>query len=116
MTVTEGDAAPAFEMAATGDRLVSLIGQRGRLFVLYFYPKADTPGCTREACAFQEALPALEKFAAKYGLTFPRASGTAEAFGSWVEKSMCGRRYTTTPREPEDSSCQMLRAGLHPRA
>ena len=114
MTVTEGDAAPAFEMAATGDRSVSLIGQRGRPFVLYFYPKADTPGCTREACAFQEALPALgrtgvsvigvskdklpalEKFAAKYGLTFPLASdttGTAEAFGTWVEKSMYGRKY-----------------------
>jgi thioredoxin-dependent peroxiredoxin len=92
-----------------------LQAMNGRPFVLYFYPKADTPGCTKEACAFQEALPrfenigvevigvskdkmpALEKFAAKYGLSFPLASdaGTqvAESYGTWVEKSMYGRKY-----------------------
>ncbi len=88
---------------------------KGKPFVLYFYPKADTPGCTKEACAFQEALPQLgkigidvigvspdkmkpiEKFAEKYGLTFPLASDesttVAEAYGTWVEKSMYGRKY-----------------------
>ena len=114
MSLVEGDAAPAFTMAATGGRTVSLAGLQGRPFVLYFYPKADTPGCTTEACAFQEALPALggigievigvskdamkpiERFAAKHGLTFPLASdadGVAEAYGAWVAKSMYGKAY-----------------------
>ena len=114
MSITEGAAAPDFAMPATGGRTVSLAGQRGRPFVLYFYPKADTPGCTKEACAFQEALAglgevgvdvigvskdkmtALERFAAKYGLAFPLASdesGVAEAYGAWVEKSMYGKHY-----------------------
>ncbi len=114
MSVTEGDTAPDFSMAATGGRSVSLAAMKGRPFVLYFYPKADTPGCTTQACAFQEALPALgrigidvigvskdamkpiERFAAKYALTFPLASdasGVAEAYGSWGEKSMYGKTY-----------------------
>ena len=114
MSVAEGDAAPDFEMAATGGRTVSLAAMAGTPFVLYFYPKADTPGCTKEACAFQEALPALghtglavigvskdamkpiERFAEKYGLTFPLASdagGVTEAYGAWVEKSMYGKTY-----------------------
>lgn len=115
MSVAEGDAAPEFELPATGGRSVSLAGFKGRPFVLYFYPKADTPGCTKEACAFQEALPrlgdigievvgvskdkmpALEKFAARYGLEFPLASdesgAVVEAFGAWIEKSMYGRKY-----------------------
>jgi peroxiredoxin Q/BCP len=112
--VKEGDPAPAFSLAATGGRTVSLAAMQGRPFVLYFYPKADTPGCTTEACAFNEALtrfkglgidvigvspdkvPALEKFAGKYGLTFPLASdpekATARAYGAWGEKVFMGRR------------------------
>ncbi len=115
MSVAEGDLAPNFEMPATGGRTVSLAGLSGKPFVLYFYPKADTPGCTTEACAFQEALPQLghigldvigvspdkmkpiEKFAEKFSLTFPLASDetktVAEAYGTWVEKSMYGRKY-----------------------
>lgn len=114
MSISEGDAAPPFEMPASGGRTVSLHGQAGRPFVLYFYPKADTPGCTKEAQAFQEALPELatigvdvigvskdamkpiEKFAEKYGLAFPLASdpgGVVEAYGAWVEKSMYGKNY-----------------------
>ncbi len=107
--------APDFTMPATGGRTVSLSGMKGKPFILYFYPKADTPGCTKEACAFQEASPGLEeigldvigvspdkikpieRFATKYGLTFPLASdedhAVAERFGSWVEKSMYGRKY-----------------------
>ena len=112
--LTEGAAAPDFDLPATGGRRVSKAGFAGRPFVLYFYPKANTPGCTTEACAFQEALPALgasgldvvgvspdamkpiETFAAKYSLTFPLASDagqTAAAYGTWVEKSMYGRKY-----------------------
>ncbi len=114
MTLSAGDAAPEFTMPATHGREVALARLRGKPFVLYFYPRADTPGCTKEACAFQQALPqlghigatvigvskdklpALEKFAEKYGLEFPLASdqsGVAEAFGAWVEKSMYGRTY-----------------------
>jgi peroxiredoxin Q/BCP len=115
MSVTEGAPAPEFRMPATGGLEVSLAALRGRPVVLYFYPKADTPGCTKEACAFQEALPALgrigaevigvsrdplpalEKFAAKYGLAFPLAAdATGEvsaAYATWVEKSMYGRTY-----------------------
>lgn len=115
MSVAEGDPVPDFTMAATGGRTVSRAGFKDRPFVLYFYPKADTPGCTKEACAFQEALPqlghigvevvgvskdkmpALEKFAAKFDLKFSLASDEAgsvvEAFGAWVEKSMYGRKY-----------------------
>jgi thioredoxin-dependent peroxiredoxin len=118
--VKDGDAAPEFELPASGGQLVSLAAMRGRPFVLYFYPKADTPGCTKEACAFQEALPQLgkiginvigvspdkmppiEKFAAKYRLTFPLASDAekkaAEAYGTWVEKSMYGRKYMGVER------------------
>jgi thioredoxin-dependent peroxiredoxin len=112
MSIAVGAPAPDFTMPATGGRTVSLTGQRGRPFVLYFYPRADTPGCTREACAFQDtlpqfdsvgidiigvsrdAMPALERFAAKYNLSFPLASdasGVAEAYGAWVEKTMYGK-------------------------
>ena len=115
MSVTDGDVAPDFEMPATGGRTVSLASMKGKPFILYFYPKADTPGCTKEACAFQAEMPAfsgigidvigvspdkikpIEKFAAKYGLTFPLASdeahAVAERYGTWVEKSMYGRKY-----------------------
>lgn len=115
MSLTDGDTAPDFQMQATGGRTVSLAGYKGKPFILYFYPKADTPGCTKEACAFQEAMPKLEeiglevigvspdkikpieKFAAKYGLTFPLASdedhAVAERYATWVEKSMYGRKY-----------------------
>ncbi len=115
MSVQQGDEAPEFQMPASGGRTVSLKAMKGRPFVLYFYPKADTPGCTKEACAFQEALPQLahigidvigvskdplppiEKFADKYKLTFPLASdesaGVAEAYGTWGEKSNYGRKY-----------------------
>ena len=115
MTINAGDQAPDFKLSACGGREVSLAGQNGKPFVLYFYPKADTSGCTKQACAFEEALPQfgalgldiigvspdpmppIEKFASKYKLTFPLASDTeksaAEAYGVWVEKSMYGRKY-----------------------
>ncbi len=115
MSLPEGAPAPDFELPASQGRTVSNAALKGRPYVLYFYPKADTSGCTKEACAFQEALPqlghlglevigvsrdpvkALDKFAVKYGLAFPLASDEAgtltEAYGVWVEKSMYGKKY-----------------------
>ena len=115
MSLAEGDPAPDFTLPASFGRTVSLAALKGKPFLLYFYPKADTPGCTREACAFQEALPQLghtglevigvskdkmkpiEKFAEKYKLSFPLASDednkVAAAYGAWVEKSMYGKKY-----------------------
>jgi peroxiredoxin Q/BCP len=110
-----GDKAPAFSMEASGGRKVSSKDLKGQPYLLYFYPKADTPGCTKQACGVQEALPQLgklglevigvspdamppiEKFAKKYGLDFPLASDedhkVAEAYGVWVQKSMYGKTY-----------------------
>lgn len=110
-----GATAPDFTMPATGGRSVSAEALKGRPYLLYFYPKADTPGCTKQACGLQEALPDLgkiglevigispdamppiEKFAAKYKLTFPLASDAdqkvALSYGTWVEKSMYGKTY-----------------------
>jgi peroxiredoxin Q/BCP len=115
MSIEIGQKAPEFSLPASGGRTVSLSELKGKPFVLYFYPKADTPGCTKEACAFQEALPQLgkigvtvigvskdpikpiEKFAEKYKLTFPLASDpeakVIEAYGAWQEKSMYGKTY-----------------------
>ena len=113
--IAVGAPAPGFELEASGGRRVSSETLRGQPYLLYFYPKADTPGCTKQACGIQEALPALgklgltvigispdglpaiEKFAKKYGLEFPLASDpehkAAEAYGTWVEKSMYGKKY-----------------------
>lgn len=115
MSLSEGSSAPDFSMPATGGRTVSLADLKGKPFVLYFYPRADTPGCTKEACAFQAGLPdfsklgvtvigvskdsmkALEKFAEKYTLEFPLASDpeakVINAYGAWQEKSMYGKKY-----------------------
>ena len=115
MSVEVGKKAPAFEMPTDGEGTVSLKAMKGKKFVLYFYPKDDTPGCTTEACAFRDNLPAFEgidaeiigvskdtpakhdKFKAKYELPFTLASDTdgsvCEAYGVWVEKNMYGRKY-----------------------
>jgi len=115
MSVNVGDKAPSFSLPADGGGKVSLKDLKGKTVVLYFYPKDDTSGCTAEACAFRDALPDFskmeaeiigisrdpvkshDKFKAKYDLTFPLVSdedGTVcEAYGTWVEKSMYGRKY-----------------------
>jgi thioredoxin-dependent peroxiredoxin len=115
MSVDVGDRAPAFTLPADGGGKISLKDFKGRPVVLYFYPKDDTSGCTAEACAFRDALPDLskvkaeivgisrdsveshDKFKQKYGLTFPLVSDedgkVCEAYGTWAEKSMYGRKY-----------------------
>jgi peroxiredoxin Q/BCP len=112
---TEGDIAPPFTLAADGGGRVSLGDFRGRKLVLYFYPKADTSGCTKEAQDFSALKKEFEKAGAavvgvsadptsahdkvktKYGLDVALASDesrkTVEDYGVWVEKSMYGRRY-----------------------
>ena len=114
-TIGEGDPAPSFDLHADGGVRVGSEALSGRAYVLYFYPKDDTPGCTKEAIGFTEAYPEFqrlgvevvgiskdsvsshEKFKQKHGLCFPLASDEAgsvvEAFGTWVEKSMYGKRY-----------------------
>jgi peroxiredoxin Q/BCP len=110
--LTEGLAAPDFTAPSTeGD--ITLSALRGRTVVLYFYPKDDTPGCTREACAFRDlkaemaALGAVvigvskdkpashEKFKTKYGLNFPLVSdpdlSIHEAYGAWAPKTLYGK-------------------------
>ena len=109
--ITEGSKAPAFDMPSDGGGRATLSGPT----VLYFYPKADTPGCTNEAKDFTEHADAfaaagvtvigvskdpvkkLDKFKAKYDLKVTFASdeetGVCEAYGTWVEKSMYGRTY-----------------------
>ena len=110
-----GDHAPDFTLPSDGGGTVSLKKLRGKPVILYFYPKDDTPGCTTEACGFRDSLPDFartgatviglsrddvashDKFKRKHGLTFPLAAdvdGTVcEAYGTWVEKSMYGRKY-----------------------
>ncbi|KQN25854.1 alkyl hydroperoxide reductase [Sphingomonas sp. Leaf33] len=113
--MTEGDAIPDLTLASA-DGPIRLADYGGKPFVLYFYPKDDTPGCTREAQDFSALAddfaaagvallgvskdpPAKHaKFAAKHGLSVPLASddddGTVlNAFGAWVEKSLYGKKY-----------------------
>ncbi len=110
-----GDNAPDFKLPSTNGETASLKDFKGKKVVLYFYPKDDTPGCTREACSFQESLASLKrkgaivfgvsadsvqshkKFSEKYGLSFPLLSDetkeTLKAYGVWKEKSMYGRKF-----------------------
>ena len=110
-----GKKAPAFSLPTDGGGKISLKDLEGRKVVLYFYPKDDTPGCTKEACGFRDALPDFskldavvigvskdsvarhDKFKAKYDLPFTLASDEdgkiCEAYGTWIEKSMYGRKY-----------------------
>ena len=115
MSTEIGKPAPAFDMPTDGDGTVSLAGLKGKTVVLFFYPKDDTSGCTAEAIAFTEQLPAFEaagavvvgvsknsvkshdKFKAKHDLKVILGSdeetGVAEAYDVWKEKSMYGRKY-----------------------
>lgn len=113
--LTVGAKAPDFRLARDGGGTLSLADFKGKKLVLYFYPKADTPGCTIEAKdfsrlqpAFDEAVVALvgvsadpvkkqDAFKAKHALTTPLASDEShemlKAYGVWAEKSMYGRKY-----------------------
>jgi peroxiredoxin Q/BCP len=115
MTLKIGDKAPHFSLPTGEGQTIALKNFKGKKVVLYFYPKDDTSGCTREACSFQENTAAAKKkgavvlgvsadsisshakFAAKYSLSFPLLSDekkeVLKAYGVWKEKSMYGRKY-----------------------
>jgi peroxiredoxin Q/BCP len=110
-----GKKAPDFKLPTDGGGTIALQDLKGQKVVLYFYPKDDTPGCTKEACGFRDALPDFskvdaaiigvskdsvarhDKFKAKYELPFALAADedgkVCEAYGTWIEKSLYGRRY-----------------------
>ena len=114
MMINEGDKAPAISIGASDGSTVDLSAP-GQPLVLYFYPKDDTSGCTREAQDFtalaadyakagvkvvgvsRDPMKSHEKFIGKYGLAVPLVSDEdgriSEAFGTWVQKSMYGRKY-----------------------
>lgn len=118
--VDVGDPAPDFTLPTDGGGSVTLSALKGKPVVIYFYPKDDTPGCTKEACGFRDLTPDFDKvdavvigvskdspakhdkFKAKYELPFTLASdeegGMIEAYGSWVEKSMYGKKYMRIDR------------------
>jgi peroxiredoxin Q/BCP len=110
-----GDQAPPFSLEDQNGRTVSLSDFRGTKLLLYFYPKADTPGCTRQACSVRDAAESLQesdaaavgispdppaqqkKFDRKYDLGFPLLSDpdhrVAQAYGAWGQKSRYGKTY-----------------------
>ena len=125
--IKELQPAPDFTLPAIGsdnvvkDGQVRLSALRGHTVVLYFYPKDDTPGCTAEACSFRDAdhemqkrgvvvlgisadgIPSHQKFADKYGLSFPLLADTdttvSQLYGVWKEKNYAGKTYMGVNRE-----------------
>ncbi len=110
-----GQPAPHFSLPASTGKTVDSNDLKGQTFVLYFYPRADTPGCTVEACGFRDAIASYKKlgvpvfgispdpvkdvtkFAEKFDLNFPLLAdadhAVCEAYGVWQEKSMYGKKY-----------------------
>ena len=110
-----GQPAPHFRLAASTGETVDSNDLKGKTFVLFFYPRADTPGCTVEACGFRDAIAGYQKldvpvfgispdpvkdvskFAEKFNLTFPLLAdedhAACEAYGCWQEKSMYGKKF-----------------------
>ncbi|HEY2436860.1 MAG TPA: thioredoxin-dependent thiol peroxidase [Solirubrobacteraceae bacterium] len=136
MALEPGSTDPDFTLPDQEGHEVSLSGLRGQNVVLYFYPKADTPGCTTQACGVRDhqadyvsadavvlgvspdQVKAVSKFDQKYGLGFPLLADSdhavAEAYGVWVEKSMYGRKYmgnerTTFVIDPDGKIKDILR-------
>jgi peroxiredoxin Q/BCP len=115
MTLKAGDPAPDFALPDQHGNTVRLSDLRGRKVIVYFYPRADTPGCTTQACSLRDAQEPLQvagatvlgispdkpaaqaKFDTKYGLGFSLLSdpdhAVADAYGAWGERSMYGKKY-----------------------
>lgn len=119
-TLAIGDQAPLFTLSADDGTDISLAQYRGQVVVMFFYPKDDTPGCTKQACGFRDhhaqivaqgavvlgispdSVASHQAFKAKYTLPFPLLADTdhavCEAYGVWGEKSMYGRKYMGVTR------------------
>jgi len=115
LKLKEGDQAPDFSTPTNGGGILSLADLKGKNVILYFYPKDDTPGCTKEACAFRDHFAAFkkkgavvlgvsvdpvkshDKFVEKFKLPFPLLADEdkkiVEAYGVWGQKSFMGRKY-----------------------
>ena len=115
-----GAKAPTFELPASNGETIDLADYKGKKIVLYFYPRADTPGCTKEACGFRDAIASYKKlgvpvfgispdpvedvtkFAEKFKLNFPLLAdadhSVTEKYGAWQEKSMYGKKYMGAAR------------------
>jgi len=115
LKLQEGDVAPKFTVATSGGGKISLADYKGKNVILYFYPKDDTPGCTKEACAFRDefaqfkkkgavvlgvspdSVKSHDKFVEKFKLPFTLLADEdkkiVEAYGVWGEKSFMGRKY-----------------------
>jgi len=115
LKLKEGDKAPAFDVATSGGGRLSLADFKGQHVILYFYPRDDTPGCTKEACAFRDDFAAFkkkgavvlgvsadsvkshDKFVAKFKLPFTLLAdedkAIVQAYGVWGEKVFMGRKY-----------------------
>ena len=115
MAIKVGDKAPSFKLKNQDDELISLTDFKGKKIVLYFYPKDDTPGCTKESCNFRDEFPKFgklnakiigvsvdsveshKKFTVKYKLPFDLLADDkkeiVEKYGVWKEKNMYGRKY-----------------------
>ena len=113
MPLKPGDKAPVFTLLDQDENKVTLSKFKGRKVLVYFYPKADTPGCTKQACGLRDVMPKVgdtvvlgispdqpgkqKKFDDKYSLGFPLLAdedhAVAEKFDVWTEKSMYGRKY-----------------------
>jgi thioredoxin-dependent peroxiredoxin len=120
ITLSEGDSAPDFSAQDQSGNEVTLSKLRGKSVLLYFYPKDNTPGCTKEACAFRDdfsgfkkkrlqvlgispdSVKSHEKFATKFELPFPLLADVnkeiVQAYGVWGEKKFMGRTYDGTFR------------------
>jgi peroxiredoxin Q/BCP len=120
LTLKAGDPAPEFSASTNGGGKISLAELRGKQVILYFYPKDDTPGCTKEACAFRDEFAAFkklgavvlgvstdpvkahDKFVEKFKLPFTLLADEDKkivaAYGVWGEKSFMGRKYQGTHR------------------
>lgn len=118
--ISENDLAPDFELPADDGSTVRLSALRGQRVILFFYPRADTPGCTVEACDFGTLMPQIsergalvfgispdpvkdvrkfrEKFDLPYRLLADEDHAVAEAYGVWKEKQMFGRKYMGVDR------------------
>jgi peroxiredoxin Q/BCP len=134
--IEPGHQAPDFELPDQDGRIVRLLDFRGQPVVVYFYPKADTPGCTTQACGVRDhrsdyaragatvlgispdPVAKVKKFHEKHALNFPLLAdqdhAVAESYGVWVQKSMYGRTYLGNERstfvvDPDGRVAQVLR-------